>query len=255
MSISHLWGLRLMHKWTIDVFKEDGTLRPEFSSHRDAKQAYSYMHGKNIHNQNVKEAVDIYNRAIQRIVLESLLLCEDTSIDEIIELTGISRVTIEKYCTVFFRADEAFRTRLDVLDYIESGIVQYAENPVMLENFLMKRWARSLGKEFVIWRYRLKPIVYTPATLYDTVIKEAFFYHKEKSMGNTDISLQEYLRSANSILSGIKNGAAIKLDSASDAGLDILQQLDIIIEDTEPPTGSSVDEALLVNNAIEQESL
>jgi hypothetical protein len=183
-----------------------------------------------------------------------LLLCEDCDINETSDLTGIPIVVLEKYKKVFFRTDDAFKTRLDVLDYIESGISYFDDDPVMLENFLMKRWARSLGKEFVIWRYRLKPITYTPSTLYDTVIKEAFFYHKEKSMGNTEISLQEYLRSANSILSGIKNGATIREESDEDTGFDILRQLDIIIESREPPALNIMDDDAFVNNALEQES-
>jgi hypothetical protein len=244
-----------MYKWTINVFEGNGKLKKEFVSDRDAKQARSYINGKKIHNANVREAVDIYSRPIQRIVLESLLICEDCTIDEVIELTGISKTTIQKYKNIFFRIDQAFNTRLDVLDYIESGIADNSDDPILLENFLMKRWARSLGKEFVIWRYRLKPVTYTPATLYDTVIKEAFFYHKEKSMGNNEISLQEYLRSANSILSGIKNGSTIAEVSKEDNGLDILEQLDIIIEDTEAIPAELPDADILINNAIEQENI
>ena len=244
-----------MDKWNIDVFEEDGTLKKQFASDRDAKQAFSYMTGKNVYNDNVKEAVDIYRRPIQRIIVESLMLCEDCEINEIVDLTGVSIKTLEKYKNIFFRTNDAFKTRLDVLDYIESGIAEADDDPILLENFLMKRWARSLGKEFVIWRYRLKPITYTPATLYDTVIKEAFFYHKEKSMGNNEISLQEYLRSANSILTGIKNGSAIKETSEEDAGFDILKQLDIIIESREVPDVNIADSELFINNAIEQESV
>jgi len=244
-----------MHKWDIDVFDESGELKKEFSSDRDAKQAYSYINGKNVYNSHVKEAVDIYMRPIQRIILESLFVCEDCTDNEIIELTGIQEETLKKYKNIFFRMDDAFKTRLDILDYIESGIANSEDDPILLENFLMKRWARSLGKEFVIWRYRLKPITYTPATLYDTVIKEAFFYHKEKSMGNTEISLQEYLRSANSILTGIKNGSAIRDTSEEDAGFDILKQLDIIIESKEVPSTNIADSELFLNNAIEQESV
>jgi hypothetical protein len=87
-------------------------------------------------------------------------------------------------------------------------------------------------------------------------MKEAFFYHKEKSMGNTDITLNEYLRSANTLLSSVKASTTIKKTSEDDAGFDILDQLGIIVEEKEAPniTLDEIDGVDFINNALQQET-
>jgi hypothetical protein len=126
----------------------------------------------------------------------------------------------------------------------------------MLNIFLLLRWAIALGKEFVIWKYRLSPTEYAADRLYSVVMKEAFFYNKEKSMGNTDITLNEYLRSANTLLSSVKASTTIKKTSEDDAGFDILDQLGIIVEEKEAPniTLDEIDGVDFINNALQQET-
>ena len=196
---------------------------------------------------------------MQKDIVESLILAEDCEMEEVSLLTGVNIDTLEMYRKLFFRIQETFISKIDLLDYIETGVTTYSLQPAEdgnLISFLLKRWTISLGKEFVVWRYRLKAVAYAPANLYTTIMKEAFFYHKEKSMGNEQISLAEYLRSTNMLLSSVKNSTSIREVSKEDAGLDILDQLDIIVVDKAAPmlTLEEIKDGDFINNATSQET-
>jgi len=249
-----------MDKWRVSCIDSDLELIKGFKRDKDCISAKKILEGSSPGaDSRISHVVKIYQSRMQKDVIESLILAEDCSIDEISELTKIDSSIVSLYEKIFFRISDAFVSKLDLLDYIETGIDYYSslgsDYTSQLESFLLKRWTISLGKEFVIWRYRLKPVIYTPASLYNTILKEAFFYHKEKSMGNQDITLSEYLRSASSLLGNVKNGTAIKESSEADASLDMLEHLDIIIEDVKPPmeTLDELDSEDFINNATQQE--
>jgi len=86
----------------------------------------------------------------------------------------------------------------------------------------------------VIWRFKLRPVDYTPGVLFSSIVKEAFFYHKEKSMGKDDVSIAEYLRSTKTVLDSIKASISVKDESKDDDVYDMKKELDIIIADTPP---------------------
>lgn len=252
--------MNLTDKWPISCFNEDFSLRRGFGKDKDCLAAKKVLEGNTVKTKKeILHAVKIYKSIMQRDVVEALLLSEDCSTEEVSSLTGISIETIEIYIHIFFRYTDIFISKLDLLDYIETGVALYSESGSAfegkLQSFLLKRWATSLGKEFVIWRYRLKPIAYAPASLYSTILKEAFFYHKEKSMGNEEITLSEYLRSTNSLLGSVKSSTAVKEASEEDAGLDMLEHLDIIIEDVNAPsiTLDEISSGGFINNALQQE--
>jgi hypothetical protein len=253
--------LSLTEKWPISCFNEDFSIRRGFSKDKDciaAKKALDGVYTKV--NKNVLHAVKIYKSRMQKDIVESLILAEDCEYNEISDLTKVPIEVIMLYAKLFFRVEEAFISKIDLLDYIETGVSTYAEaGPEYseeLESFLLKRWVISLGKEFVNWRYRLKPVNYSSANLYNTILREAFFYHKEKAMGNEEITLSEYLRSTNSLLGNVKSATAVKETSEEDAGLDMLEYLDIIIEDVKAPsiTLDEIKDGDFINNALQQES-
>jgi len=234
--------------------------RRGFSKDKDCIAAKKALEGNFTKvNKDVLHAVKIYNSNMQKDIMEALILANDCSIEDAAILMGISESVINLYIKLFFRIEDAFISKIDLLDYIETGVDMYStygsDYEKELESFLLKRWVISLGKEFVIWRYRLSPIVYAPASLYETILKEAFFYHKEKSMGNEEISLSEYLRSTSSLLGSVKTSTGVRETSEEDAGLDMLEHFDIIITDVAAPslTLDEIGGESFINNALQQE--
>ncbi len=248
-----------MEKWQVRSFDRDLNPIQEYLKDSDVLLTISAVYGKcNGCDDRHIGAARIYNSLLQRSIVEALLISDDISIDEIAELTGIAEPVLSLYVKVFFDIERAFNSKIDMIDYIETGISYYSEEESEdeLNIFLLLRWAISLGKEFVIWKFRLKPTEYAADRLYNVVMKEAFFYHKEKSMGNSDISLSEYLRSVNTLLSSVKGSTGIKKTSEDDAGFDILDQLGIIVEEKEAPK-TTIDELEgedFINNALQQEA-
>lgn len=225
--------------WTTRVLDESLNVYPEFTGDRRSSDASRALKG---YTDGIPKATlqacKIYRSELQRTAIELLLLAEDCTISEIPDITGVASSTVKTYAHLFFREKTAFDSRLDKLDYIESGVargIQLGDDSIS-NDFLYKRWTLHLGKEFVIWRFKLKAVDYTPGILYNTVLKEAFFYHKEKSMGKTDISTTEYLRSTKAVLDSIKAGVGVKDESVEDEVYDMVRDLDIIIEDTPAPS-------------------
>ncbi len=252
--------MSLTDKWPTSCIDADGNIRTGFTKDKDCIAAKKILDGNlSRANKNILHAVKIYNSNMQRDIIEALILAEDSTIEDISELTGVSKDTVLLYEKIFFRASDTFISKIDLLDYIETGVSTYSElgrdYDKELESFLLKRWVVSLGKEFVIWRYRLKPVAYAPSSLYNTILKEAFFYHKEKSMGNDEITLSEYLRSTSALLGSVKSSTAVRETSEEDAGLDMLEHLDIIITDVEAPslTLDEIQDGNFINNALQQE--
>jgi len=248
-----------MEKWKIKSFSDDFLPINGLEKDKDIKLAIDILIGeRELGNNTVSESIKIYKSFLQRSIVESLLIAEDCDIDTIEKITGVRKEVIEKYKKIFFRVDTAFSSKIDLIDFIETGIRYYSDidDDQNINLFLLLRWTVSLGKEFVIWKYRLLPTEYSADRLYSVVMKEAFFYHKEKSMGNTDITLSEYLRSTNTLLSSVKTSTTIKDTSEDDAGFDILDQLGIIVEEKEAP-GITLDEIEsddFINNALQQET-
>lgn len=250
-----------MDKWKVSCIDSNLEIIKGFKRDKDCISAKKILDGSaSPSDSKISHVVRIYQSRMQKDVVEALLLAEDCSVAEISELTRVDESIVSLYEKIFFRTTDAFISKIDLLDYIESGVEYYAalgkDFESELESFLLKRWTISLGKEFVIWRYRLKPVVYAPASLYNTILKEAFFYHKEKSMGNEEITLSEYLRSTSALLGSVRSSTVIKETSEADAGLDMLEHLDIIIEDVKPPmiTLDEKDDGEFINNAIQQET-
>ena len=252
--------MSLTEKWPISCFNSDNTIRKEFAKDKDCVSAKKVIDGDFSKTSiEIIHAVKIRNSHMQRDIIESLILAEDCETEEAALLTGVTEASIQMYEKLFFNVTSTFISKIDLLDYIETGIATYSNqsnDDEDLTSFLLKRWVISLGKEFVIWRYRLKSIAYSPANLYSTIMKEAFFYHKEKSMGNEQISLSEYLRSTSTLLGSVKNSTAIREVSKDDAGLDLLEQLDIIVEDKAAPmlTLEEIKSGDFINNANAQET-
>lgn len=252
--------MSLSEKWPISCFKDDLSIRKGFSKDKDCIAAKKALEGNysRVHK-DILHSVKILQSAMQKNIVESLILASDCTTDEITELTGIPQTTVAMYMKLFFRVEEVFISKLDLLDFIETGIDTYSkageDYEVELQSFLVKRWVVSLGKEFISWRYRLRPVTYTSANLYDTILKEAFFYHKEKAMGNKEITLSEYLRSTSALLGSVRASTSIKEASSEDAGLDMLEHLDIIIEDVSAPsiTLDEIASGEFINNALTQE--
>lgn len=252
--------MNLTDKWPISCFESDFSIKKEFSKDKECIAAKKAIDGNYTKvSKEILHAVKIYQSKLQRDIVEALILAEDCTVDEASDLTGISQDAINTFMKLFFRIDEVFISKLDLLDYIETGISVYSDQGVEVEeelsSFLLKRWVASLGKEFVVWRYRLRPVAYAPASLYNTILKEAFFYHKEKSMGNEEITLTEYLRSTSALLGSVKTSTVVKESSEEDAGLDMLEHLDIIIQDVEAPTLTldEIQSGEFINNALQQE--
>lgn len=260
MLISQGYSLSLTDKWPISCFTDDFSIRKGFSKDKDCVAAKKALEGDYSRiRKPILHAVKIYNSHMQKNIIEALLLAEDCSIDEASELSGVGKDVLEVYLKLFFRVDDIFISKIDVLDYIETGVSIFSEAGVdysaELESFLLKRWVISLGKEFVVWRYRLRPVAYAPASLYNTILKEAFFYHKEKSMGNEEITLSEYLRSTSALLGSVKTSTVVRETSEEDVGLDMLEHFDIIIADVEAPaiTLDEIQSEDFINNALQQE--
>ncbi len=249
-----------MEKWPISAFLPDGSIREELIDDELVKVASDILQGDKpfISGDATSSAVRIYTSTLQRSILSSLLISEDCNIEDMSKITGIDEEIIEVFSHIFFRVNFAFSSKIDKIDYIETGIKYFSDenNDESLNLFLLMRWTVSLGKEFIIWKYRLLPVEYSADRLYSVVMKEAFFYHKEKSMGNVDISLTEYLRSANTLLSSVRNSTAVKTTSEDDAGLEILDQLGIIVVEKEAPviTLDEIKGIDFINNATIQET-
>ncbi len=247
-----------MDKWQHSLFSESLVPICDPGDYELLQPAIDFFNGDvECENSDVTKACKIRSSNLQRSVLESLMLADDCDNEGISEITGIGMSVVAAYGSLFFRRD-AFDSKIDLVDFIETGISYYSDSDDKdsLNLFLLKRWALSLGKEFVIWKFRLQPTEYTADRLYSVVMKEAFFYHKEKSMGNTDISLTEYLRSTSVLLSSVKNSVSIKSSSEEDAGFDILDQLGIIVKEVPAPsiTLNSIEGIEFLNNALSQET-
>jgi len=245
----------MMERWSrVKVFGDDIVLFDEFKDDKDALLVVELLLSDNFDTSSapdhVVRAINIYKSFVQRGIIESLILSEDCDIEEIASLTGVDKSIIDFYEKIFFRIRYICNTKIEIIDFVESGIGFYSEvrDINMLNLFLLFRWTLSLGKDFVIWKYNLLPTKYNPVDIHSTIVKEAFFFHKERSMGNNDIKISEYLRSANLLLGSIKNGLEIKDKSEDNAALDIFEQLGIIVEEKEPPS-TTIDE--LASNNIE----
>ncbi len=248
-----------MERWKVRAFDSDLNIEKELQKDKDTKEIVDIISGaKDFSSSKASAALKIHNSLLQRSIIESLLIAEDSTTEDIEKLTGVDSEIVETYKKVFFNIEKAFVSKIDLIDYIETGVRYYSdiEDNDMLNIFLLLRWTITLGKEFVIWKFRLSPTEYSADRLYNVVMKEAFFYHKEKSMGNTDITLSEYLRSANTLLSSVKASTTIKQTSEDDAGFDILDQLGIIVEEKEAPglTMEELGDEEFINNALQQET-
>ena len=230
--------------WEISSILPDGSILPTEKNNKKVQDAIKVLSGDTEGvSMQVIHACRISRSNLQRNAIELLLLSEDCKLTEVSTLTGVKSAVIKDFIEIFFRYKKAFMSRLDILDYIESGIERHANDTDnrKLMSYLYKRWAFSLGKEFVIWRFQLEPVNYTPGILYNSVVKEAFFYHKEKSMGKEDISISEYLKSAKVVLDNIKASLSIKDESKDDDIYDMKKELDIIIQDT-PAFDTTIEE-------------
>lgn len=237
----------------ISCITSDGKILPFAKTSKKSSLALKVLKGDTLGvASSILEACKIRKSQLQRNIIETLLLSEDCTIDEVVEITGVSNKVLKDYVSLFFRYKNVFSSRIDILDYIETGIRNHTsdEDDSELMSFLYKRWALTLGKEFVIWRFNLKPVDYTPGLLYQSVFKEAFFYHKERSMGKEDISTADYLRSVKSVLDSIKASLSIKDESKEDDAFDMQQELDIIIEDSIPQDTTTTEEKdkVFINN-------
>lgn len=239
--------------WDIKAILPDGGIIPEMRSDKKTGQALKVLMGNPTGvPKSIIHACKISTSELQRNVIELLLLSEDCNISEIPGITGIPMSTIKDYNHIFFRSKKAFMSRLDILDYIETGIADNSEDEdkAKLMSFLFKRWTMTLGKEFVIWRFKLEPVDYTPGILFSSIVKEAYFYHKEKSMGKDDISTADYIRSTKSVLDSIKTSLGVKDESKDDDAYDMKKELDIIIEDSKAfdVTIEEMTKGMFINN-------
>lgn len=224
--------------WELKTLDEFYHPKDDFSDDKKTNDASRVMKGKTSGvSKSIISACKIFRSSMQRIVLELLLLSEDCKQSEIPGITGIKPTVIKDYIHIFFRYKDAFDSRLDIIDYIETGLSNSIakDSQEEVDEFLYKRWALNMGKDFVIWRFRLKPVDYDPSELYKSVTLEAFFYHKERSMGKDDISVSEYLRSAKAVLDSIKAGMSISEKEGGNEMYDMREELDIIIKEKKPP--------------------
>ena len=246
-----------MEKWKINVFTEDFGIE-EWAKDLPLVKELERCRGDDSCSEGIRKSFSIYGSLLQRSIIESLIMAEDCDDLEISDLTGVDTDTLLIYRDIFFRVDSAFSSKIDALDYIETNIKTYEEDidSPHLNLFLLKRWSVSLGKEFIIWKFNLLPVQYSADRLYSVVMKEAFFYHKEKSMGNTEISLVEYLRSTNMLLNSVRASTSMERSTEEDVGLEILDRLDIIVTEEAAPaiTMQEMDDGDFVNNANKQET-
>ena len=246
--------LRLSQMWKeISCLTSEGEIQKFAKSNKTAKLALKVLMGDSLGvKSSIIEACRIRRSVLQSDVIELLLLSDDCDTEEIESLTGVKLETIEEYASLFFRYRDVFFSKLDILDYIETGIKENTgmEDDSKLMSFLYKRWVMTLGKEFVIWRFQLRPIDYTPGLLFNSVFKEAYFYHKERSMGKEDISMADYTRSVKNVLDSIKSSLSIKDESKEDDVFDMQKELDIIIQDSDASdiTISEIDTKDFINN-------
>ncbi len=248
-----------MDKWKYSLFDDDLIVYPEFEDYANVQSAIDFFEDPaSCSDKMVGFACTIRSSALQRSIVESLMIADDCVHDDIAEITGVPLAVISIYESLFFRVFDAFSSKIDLIDFVETGVAYYseAEDEELLALFLLKRWTMSLGMEFILWKFRLQPIEYSADRLYTVITREAFFYHKEKSMGNIDIPIAEYLRSASILLNSVKNSTTIKSSSEQDAGLDMLDQLGIIIKEVAAPTIvlEDIKGIEFVNNALSQET-
>lgn len=243
-----------MEQWKISCLTHNGKL----DESQAEESGYSELESE-LNNQTELgiKVMRIYRSQLQRDVIECLLSVGMCSTADISGLTGVDERIIDLYRKSIYKIDTAFDSVIDFLDYIESGIDLYnnsaeEDSVVKLNSFLLKRWSASLGLDFVKWKFKLEQIEYNTASLYNNIMKEAFFYHKEKAMGNNEIPLSEYLKSTNMLLSSVKTKDNIKANNEDEAILDIEERLDIIIVDEAPPllVDHLTSEDDFINNAV-----
>ena len=256
-----------MHWDILSFFDENNKYRHIAGEKKtiDLQTVEKILSGKSVSTNKtyLKEAVYVYQRKTQRAIVEALIIAEDTTVEEIAELVGMSKEAVEFFQKVFFRANEVFLNKLDLIDYIENKTAEAAEenDSSKLESFLLKRWANALGKRFIIWRYKLKPMEYSPSNMMNVLIEESFFYHQEKAMGNSNIDIREYLGATSLLIRGIKEKQTIKNTNASEDIIhNIAEELGINIENRNPLKEDETIDGLgydekqeFVNNATLQE--
>lgn len=178
-------------------------------------------------------AIEVFKNQKKRDTINLLLLCADASLEDIAEISALPLCGVTAYSRYLFRARTIFTTRMDFLEY-QSELEEEADTDYALNYALKVKWAISMGKEFVCWRLNLIPTTYDSSGLYVGVMREAFFYHKEKSMGNDAVSLTEYLKSSKAVLDAIKTSTSLVGDD-NEALFDIEEELGIIIESRPHP--------------------
>ena len=244
----------MLKQWKVSLLDKHGKLDDRESSDPLFKEFEELIKDR---SSSVSKAVKIYRSELQKNIIEGLLSSGSCDNEKMSDLTGIKIEVLEAYRKYIFRIDDAFDSKIDFIDYIETGVSYYSsmddqESIANLNSFLLKRWASALGHEFISWKFKLVQAEYNSADLYNTVMKESFFYHKEKSMGNDDISLQDYLKSSGLLLNSVKGKESIKSATEEDAVLDIEDRLGIIIQDETPPDiiFGSIEGEEFINNAV-----
>jgi hypothetical protein len=177
----------------------------------------------------------VYRDVNQRIIIESLLLAPDINVAEIGKILDLEKSAVELYKIIFFDIEKRLGTKIGIIGYIETGLqeARASGDEFMESMFMFKKWSITLGKEFIMWKFSLTQTDMSTASLYNTVIQEAFFYHKEKSLSDSNISTSDYQRSVNSLLSGLKTRQEIAEAETENATSDFMENLDIIIQEDE----------------------
>ena len=242
-----------MNEWTPTCFSSDkldiDSISDEYKT--PAKRMRALLRDKNAPitlYPEEHEACDMFSDLFQRTMIETLILCPDASDEEILSLLEIDIETLTLYKEVFFNIEKKLNKRIKLVSYIENGIQEArdSEDEAKESSYLFKKWALALGKEFIIWKFSLEQIDMSTASLYNTVVQEAFFYHKEKSLSQKDVSSSEYQRSVNSLLSGLKTRQDIAETDKEDAATGFMENLDIIIE--EKPNTNFITSGDFINN-------
>ncbi len=244
----------MLEIWEVSCLTSDGKLNEKSKLSPGYKELEDALVGKTTIGFKV---LKIFRSQLQRNIVECLLSTGLCSSSDISGYTGVDTDVINLYRKSVYKIDTAFDSMIDFLDYIESGIEYYGatasgDSEKMLNAFLLKRWASTLGVDFVLWKFKIIQIEYNTADLYNNIMKESFFYHKEKSMGNEEVSLSDYLKSTNMLLSSVRTKDNIKANNDEEAVLDIEERLDIIIIDEAPPAigYSAITDEDFINNAV-----
>lgn len=166
------WKIKLTEKYF------NRNITPPPTEDKDILDLLSVLKGtcaSDYARREIQECYRIYKQLpFVKEILEGCLLCEDASIDDIVEVTGLSETRIEAYEHYFFDTG-VFTYRLLRFEYVSSY-----HNQEYPQGGNLKQWALGVGINFFKWRTKVRGHTLVPKEIAVELAGDAFYRAKQQ---------------------------------------------------------------------------